>query len=92
MLVYCKFKNSKLETMYYRENPDSKSQLLNTTEREIGAIISLTRIFNLKEFIIIIDKLPNKVRSKFAEQLVKSIKSRVRNNQISNFLSITALE
>lgn len=92
MLAYGKFKYSKLETMYYRENPDSESQMLNTTEREMGAVISLTRIFNSREFIIIIDKLPNKVRGKFAEQLVKSIKSRVRNDQISNLLSITALE
>jgi glycosyltransferase involved in cell wall biosynthesis len=87
-----KFIFSKKETMYYRENPASASHLLNSKERIIGAAISLSRVFNSREFDLILEKVPKFKRQAFANHLLKAIESRIPDSDLLHTLQILALE
>ena len=91
-LGYGKFIFSQKETMYYRENPESASHLLNSKERVIGAGISLSRIFNSQEFDQVLDKVPETKRKLFAKQLMEAIEHRLPESDLLQTTQILALE
>jgi hypothetical protein len=91
-LGYGKFLFSQKETMLYRENPNSASHLLNAKERMMGASISLSRIFNSKEFDYVLEEVQKAKRSVFAKELMRSIACRIPESDLLQSTQILALE
>lgn len=92
MLSYGVFILSREETMYYRENPNSESHVLNDKERFIGAAIALSRVFCSKEFEVLLTKVEKEKRGLFADQLFKAIAYRIPKNDSLTTLQNLALE
>lgn len=92
MLGYGQFVISQKETMYYRENPDSESHVLNSKERTIGAAIALARVFNSNEFDLILNKIGTKKRSLFATEIVKALPHRIPESDLLTTVQTIALE
>jgi hypothetical protein len=92
MLGYGRFIFSQKETMYYRENPDSESHVLNIKERTIGASVALSRIFNSYEFDLILNKVVEKKRNLFATQLIEALSHRIPESDLLIATQTIALE
>jgi glycosyltransferase involved in cell wall biosynthesis len=92
MLGYGRFIFSQKETMYYRENPDSESHVLNIKERTIGASVALSRIFNSNEFDLILNKVVEKKRNLFATQLIEALSQRIPESDLLIATQTIALE
>jgi glycosyltransferase involved in cell wall biosynthesis len=92
MLGYGRFIFSQKETMYYRENPDSESHVLNIKERTIGASVALSRIFNSNEFDLILNKVVEKKRNLFATQLIEALSHRIPEKDLLIITQTIALE
>jgi glycosyltransferase involved in cell wall biosynthesis len=92
LLGYGKFNYSKVETMLYRENPQSESHVLNLNERYIGTSIALHRVFNSKEFSLLLDKVSFEERGSFALKLIKSLELRFPQGPLLDQITLTALE
>jgi hypothetical protein len=92
MLGYGSFIFSQKETMYYRENPDSESHVVNLKERTIGAAIGLSRVFNSHEFDQILNKVTEGKRSVFASQLIEAISHRIADSELLITTQTIAIE
>jgi len=92
MLGYGRFIFSQKETMYYRENPNSESHVLNLKERTIGAAVALSRVFNSNEFELILNKVSENKRNLFAAQLMESLSHRIPHSDLLTTTQTIALE
>jgi len=92
MLGYGRFIFSQKETMYYRENPNSESHVLNLKERTIGAAVALARIFNSNEFELILNKVAENKRNSFAAQLIEALPHRIPQSDLLITTQTIALE
>jgi len=92
MLGYGRFIFSQKETMYYRENPNSESHVLNSKERTIGAAVALSRVFNSNEFELILNKVAENKRNSFAGQLIEALSHRIPQSDLLTTTQTIALE
>ena len=92
MLGYGRFVSSQIETMLYRENPNSESHVLNEKESITGAAVALTRVFCSNEFDTILEIVDRSKREAFAHQLIKALTHRVPKGDLLNVLENIALE
>ena len=92
MLGYGRFIFSQKETMYYRENPNSESHVLNLKERTIGAAVALSRVFNSNEFELILNKVAENKRNLFAAQLIEALSHRIPQSDLLTTIQTIALE
>jgi hypothetical protein len=92
MLGYGRFIFSQKETMYYRENPNSESHVLNLKERTIGSAVALSRVFNSNEFELILNKVAENKRNSFAAQLIEALSHRIPQSDLLTTIQTIALE
>ena len=92
MLGYGRFVSSQIETMLYRENPNSESHVLNEKELITGAAVALTRVFCSNEFDTILEIVDRSKREAFAHQLIKALTHRVPKGDLLTVLENIALE
>jgi glycosyltransferase involved in cell wall biosynthesis len=92
LLGYGRFMVSQKETMFYRENPESISHIINAKERELGATVALIRVFSSPEFKHLLGTIESNKRSAFVKQLLKALKHRIFDYSILQILEIYLLE
>ena len=92
MLGYGKFLVSEKETMLYRENPYSDSHVLNSVEREVGAVLGLIRVFNSDEFEMLLNTIESQKQGQFATQFLVSLSYRITTPNLLKIIEISALE
>jgi hypothetical protein len=92
MLGYGRFIVSQKETMFYRENPNSESHVINSKEKTIGAAAGLSRVFNSKEFDQVLNRVTENKRSVFATQLIDAISHRIADSELLIATQTIALE
>jgi hypothetical protein len=80
------------ETMRYRENPQSESHVVNSTEAIFGAAIGLSRVFTSEEFRKVLKKVNRTERGLFYSELMSSIEIRLRESNLLYFVKILASE
>lgn len=92
LLGYGRFMVSQKETMYYRENPESISHVINENERELGATVALIRVFSSTEFKHLLGTIQINKRSEFVMQLLKALKHRIFDYSTLRTVEIYLLE
>jgi hypothetical protein len=92
LLGHGRFVVSQKETMYYRENPESISHVVNQTERELGATVALIRVFSSSEFKYLLGTIESNKRSAFVTQLLKALKHRIFDYSTLRAVEIYLLE
>jgi glycosyltransferase involved in cell wall biosynthesis len=92
LLGHGRFMVSQKETMYYRENPESISHVINETEREVGATVALIRVFSSLEFKHLLGTIESNKRSAFVTQLLKALKHRIFDYSTLRTVEIYLLE
>ena len=92
LLGHGRFVVSQKETMYYRENPESISHVVNQTERELGATVALIRVFSSSEFKYLLGTIESNKRSAFVTQLLKALKHRIFDYSTLRVVEIYLLE
>jgi len=74
------FKNTGQETMFYLENPSSESHDLANSEQELGAAISLLRVFNSLEFEMVLEKVSVRDLPNFQIKILNNLDYRFGNS------------
>jgi hypothetical protein len=83
---------SKVETVLYRESPNSASHHLNAIQRTNGAFISLMRYFNGSHFLSFAATIAKDRRESFANKMVRAISARLDSRPESDVCTIAFLE
>lgn len=81
-----------IQTMRYRENPDSGSHELDLMERTVGAGLSLLRIFASDRFRLFIQKIDVRDRADFARSLTLAIRARLAGSELCDLIQLQAAE
>lgn len=79
-------------TMAYRENPVSESHIVGHKQKEIGAFLSLNRVFSKSEFIQFARAVEARDRTKFANAILDGIGVRISDHELSTLLKVAAAE
>lgn len=81
-----------VQTMLYRENPDSGSHELNRMEREVGAGLAMLRVFASDRFRDFLSHVPEIDRTSFARSVVSGVRARLGSNDICQYVQLHAAE
>ena len=104
MCSYGIFENTGQETMFYLENASSESHDLASKEQELGAVISLLRVFHSPEFKRIVgeistEDLPhfqksilNNIDYRFSQSTYLDILKNSVNDELLNFTGYSNIE
>ena len=94
LLMSCsgEFKYLGVETMNYRENPQSESHVIKKLESVVGSALGLARVFGSEEFKGLVNQVEIDDRRNFFMELVSSIKIRLGENPFNDFITLMALE
>lgn len=81
-----------VETMLYRENPNSGSHELDVVERNLGAGLALLRLFASGEFATFIQAVSAGDRADFALSVLTGIRARLTESDICKYVQLQAAE
>jgi glycosyltransferase involved in cell wall biosynthesis len=81
-----------IQTMLYRENPDSGSHELNLLEKQVGAGLALLRVFASDRFREFIFGISEGDRKFFARSVISGIRARLGVSEICQFVQLHAAE
>jgi Glycosyl transferase family 2 len=75
-------------TMDYRENPMSESHIVQSRQKDLGAYLSLNRVFSSPNFVIFCKSVAEKDRIKFAEAIFDGVRIRVKDDRYLQLLEL----
>jgi glycosyltransferase involved in cell wall biosynthesis len=87
-----KLRYLKVETMRYRENPESESHVINSLESTIGASLGITRVVTSSDFRKFVKSVGNEDRGKFYLELISGIENRIMDSSLREYVKILATE
>lgn len=76
----------------YRENPHSESHSIDNAERDLGAVMSLSRVFASRNFSQLCSQVPGSKQESFVFEVVSALSHRVKHLAYREYITTLALE
>jgi hypothetical protein len=92
MCAFGRFITVDKETMYYRENQNSESHVIQSRESQLGVSLALTRFFTGAEYQKILASVSEDKKEYFLNAMVEALEFRLKGNPLAGFVLLICLE